>query len=265
MVSQSGPRDCDRCSRSSGSFHVLGSRVDAIQIPGVIAQMQDWIARRDVCRYIAVTGMHGVTEARHDPQLRGALASANLVVPDGMPLVWLGRRHGFHLPRRVYGPELMLRFWQETPSARYRHFLYGGAPGVADALARKFACQFPIHEIAGTFSPPYRNLSPDEDREICSIINESNPDIVWVGLGTPKQERWMLDHQHQLSAPVLVGVGAAFDFHAGRMRSAPAWMGDHGLEWLFRLAQEPRRLWHRYLVRGSEFAALAILDLLKHK
>ena len=97
------------------------------------------------------------------------------------------------------------------------------------------------------------------------MINDSNPDIVWVGLGTPKQERWMRDHQHLLSAPVLVGVGAAFDFHAGRVRSAPAWMGDHGLEWLFRLAQEPRRLWHRYLVRGSEFAALAILELLKHE
>jgi N-acetylglucosaminyldiphosphoundecaprenol N-acetyl-beta-D-mannosaminyltransferase len=265
MVSQSGRRDCDQCSRSSGNFHVLGTRVDAVQIPEVITQMQTWIARRASCCYIAVTGMHGVTEARHDPQLRAALALASLVVPDGMPLVWLGRRHGFRLPRRVYGPELMLRFWQEADSARYRHFLYGGAPGIADALARKFARQFPNHEIAGAFSPPYRNLSPDEDREICSIINGSNPDIVWVGLGTPKQERWMRDHQHQLSAPVLVGVGAAFDFHAGRMRSAPAWMGDHGLEWLFRLAQEPRRLWHRYLVRGSEFAALAIVELLKHK
>jgi N-acetylglucosaminyldiphosphoundecaprenol N-acetyl-beta-D-mannosaminyltransferase len=253
---------------SSSAVHqygVLGTRVDAVQIPDVIAEMQDWIARRDSCRYIAVTGMHGVTEARHDPQLRAALASASLVVPDGMPLVWLGRRHGFDLPRRVYGPELMLRFWQEANSAPYRHFFYGGAPGVADALARKFARQFSTHEVAGIFSPPYHNLSPDEDREICSIINESNADIVWVGLGTPKQERWMRDHQPRLSAPVLVGVGAAFDFHAGRMRSAPAWMGDHGLEWLFRLAQEPRRLWHRYLVRGSEFATLAILELLKHK
>lgn len=265
MVSQSGRRDCDQCSRSSGSFHVLGTRVDAVQIPEVITQMQTWIASRDSCRYIAVTGMHGVTEARHDPQLRAALASASLVVPDGMPLVWLGRRHGFDLPRRVYGPELMLRFWREATSARYCHFFYGGAPGVADALACKFAWQFPAHEIVRTFSPPYRDPTPNEDREICSIINEANPDIVWVGLGTPKQERWMRDHQHRLSAPVLVGVGAAFDFHAGRIRSAPAWMGDHGLEWLFRLAQEPRRLWHRYLVRGSEFAALAILELLRNK
>jgi N-acetylglucosaminyldiphosphoundecaprenol N-acetyl-beta-D-mannosaminyltransferase len=246
-------------------YFVLGTRVNAVQIPDVIAQMQDWIARRDACRYIAVTGMHGVTEAKHDSHLRAALASASLVVPDGMPLVWLGRRHGFVLPRRVYGPELMLRFWQETQSARYRHFFYGGAPGVADALAQKFTHQFPGHQIAGTFSPPYRPLTSKEDREICSVIDDSRPDIVWIGLGTPKQERWMRDHCDRLTAPVLVGVGAAFDFHAGRMRSAPVWMGDHGLEWLFRLAQEPRRLWRRYLIRGSEFAALAILELLKQK
>ena len=245
-------------------YSVLGTRVNAVQIPDVIAQMREWIARRDACRYIAVTGMHGVTEAKHDPQLRAALASASLVVPDGMPLVWLGRRHGFALPRRVYGPELMLRFWQQTCSP-YRHFLYGGAPGVADALAYKFQCLFPDHQIVGAFSPPYRHLTSDEDQEICSVINDSKPDIVWIGLGTPKQERWMRDHQDRLTAPVLVGVGAAFDFHAGRIRSAPPWMGEHGLEWLFRLIQEPRRLWRRYLLRGSEFTALAILELLRQK
>ena len=246
-------------------YRVLGTCVNALQIPDVIAHMQHWIACRDSCRYIAVTGMHGVTEAKHDPQLRAALASASLVVPDGMPLIWLGRRHGFVLPRRVYGPELMLRFFQETASTGCRHFFYGGAHGVAEALAEKFAGQFPDHEVAGTLSPPYRELTPDEDREVCSTINASNPDVVWVGLGTPKQERWMRDHQDRLTAPVLVGVGAAFDFHAGRVRSAPAWMGEHGLEWLFRLAQEPRRLWRRYLIRGSEFAVLTILELLRSK
>jgi N-acetylglucosaminyldiphosphoundecaprenol N-acetyl-beta-D-mannosaminyltransferase len=255
----------DATQNSPAQYHVLGTRVNAVQIPDVIAQMQHWIAQHDSCRYIAVTGMHGVTEAKHDPELRSALASAALVVPDGMPLVWLGRRHGFPLPRRVYGPELMLRFWQQTQSSHYRHFFYGGAPGVADALAHKFKHLFPGQKIAGTFSPPYRNLCPDEDQQICAIINDSQPDIVWVGLGTPKQERWMCDRQDRLTAPTLVGVGAAFDFHTGRKRSAPAWMGDHGLEWLFRLAQEPRRLWRRYLLRGSEFAALALLELLKKK
>jgi N-acetylglucosaminyldiphosphoundecaprenol N-acetyl-beta-D-mannosaminyltransferase len=246
-------------------YRVLGTHVDAVQIPEVIAHMQDWIARRDSCRYIAVTGMHGVTEAKHDSHLREALAFASLVVPDGMPLIWLGRRHGFVLPRRVYGPELMLRFFQETASTGCRHFFYGGAPGIAESLAEKFARQFPAHQVAGILSPPYRELTPDEDREVCSTINASNPDIVWVGLWTPKQERWMHDHQDRLAAPVLVGVGAAFDFHAGRVRSAPAWMGEHGLEWLFRLTQEPRRLWRRYLLRGSEFAVLTILELLRSK
>jgi N-acetylglucosaminyldiphosphoundecaprenol N-acetyl-beta-D-mannosaminyltransferase len=255
----------DITKKFPATYSVLGTRVNAVQIPDVIAQMQQWIAQRNSCRYIAVTGMHGVTEAKHDPHLRSALDSAALVVPDGMPLVWLGRRHGFRLPRRVYGPELMFRFWQVTSPARYRHFFYGGAPGVTELLASKFTRQFPGHQIVGTFSPPYRNLTPDEDREICSRINDSNPDIVWIGLGTPKQERWMHDHQDRLAAPVLLGVGAAFDFHAGTVRSAPVWMGNNGLEWLFRLAQEPRRLWRRYLLRGSEFAALALLELLKQK
>src|ERR1700738_149259 len=222
---------------SPSDYFVLGTRVDAVQIPGVIAQMQDWIARRDACRYIAVTGMHGVTEAKYDPQLRAALASASLVVPDGMPLVWLGRQDRRALPPR----------------------------GAATALAHKFARQFPDHQIAGPFTPPYRNLTPNEDQEICSVINDSKSDVVWVGLGTPKQEHWMRDRQDRLAAPVLIGVGAAFDFHTGRVRNAPAWMGDHGLEWLFRLAQEPRRLWRRYLLRGAEFTALAILELLKQK
>jgi N-acetylglucosaminyldiphosphoundecaprenol N-acetyl-beta-D-mannosaminyltransferase len=244
-------------------YSVLGTRVDAIQIPGVIAQMQSWIAQRDACRYIAVTGMHGVTEARHDPQLRTALDHASLVVPDGMPLIWLGRKHGFDLPRRVYGPELMLRFWQETTS--HRHFFYGGAPGVADALAGKFSRQFPAHQIVGTFSPPFRAPTREEEQQICSLINDSRADIVWVGLGTPKQERWMYVNQERLSVPVLIGVGAAFDFHAGTIPSAPAWMGDHGLEWLFRLIQEPRRLWHRYLVRGTEFTARALFELIQQK
>jgi N-acetylglucosaminyldiphosphoundecaprenol N-acetyl-beta-D-mannosaminyltransferase len=263
LHSLGGDKVTNTSKSPAAQYDVLGTRVDAVQISDVIAQMQAWIGSRDRCRYITVTGMHGVTEARHDPQLRAALESASLVVPDGMPLVWLGRRHGFALKRRVYGPELMFRFWQETLSGRYRHFLYGGAPGVADALASKFAHQFPDHEIAGTFSPPYRNLTPEEDEAICSAINDTQPDIVWVGLGTPKQERWMLDHRNKLSAPVLIGVGAAFDFHAGTVRSAPVWMGENGLEWLFRLAQEPRRLWHRYLVRGTEFAALSLLEFLR--
>lgn len=255
-----GMRRHDASSRHP-EFSVLGVRINAIQIPGAIAQMADWIARRDACRFIAVTGMHGVTEANHDPSFKRALHAAHLVVPDGMPLVWLGRRQGFSLARRVYGPELMFRFWAETSGRGYRHFFYGGAPGVAETLAGKLTAQFPGHAIVGALSPPYRPLTPEEDRATVSAIEASRPDILWVGLGTPKQERWMFEHYQQLHAPVLIGVGAAFDLLTGRVRRAPSWMSEHGLEWLFRLSQEPGRLWRRYLIYGSEFAILALLEL----
>jgi N-acetylglucosaminyldiphosphoundecaprenol N-acetyl-beta-D-mannosaminyltransferase len=252
----------DRATLSELSFRVLGVRVDAVQIPDAVRRMEDWIARRDGCRYVAVTGMHGVTEAQHDVEFKTILNSAGLVVPDGMPLVWIGRRHGFDLRRRVYGPELMATFCERTASKGYRHFFYGGAPGVAEDLASQFVSRFSRMVVAGTYSPPFRTLTPEEDREIIRAIEGAQADIVWIGLSTPKQERWMFEHRDRLNAPVLVGVGAAFDFHTGRVVQAPAWMGDHGLEWLFRLSVEPRRLWRRYLVFGAEFAALALLELL---
>jgi N-acetylglucosaminyldiphosphoundecaprenol N-acetyl-beta-D-mannosaminyltransferase len=245
----------------SPEYRVLGVRVNAVQIADVIHQMHEWIARRDACHSIAVTGMHGVTEANHDYHFKRALQAATLVVPDGMPLVWLARRHGFPLARRVYGPELMLTFFSETAGKNYRHFFYGGAPGVPEKLAKKLTAQFPDHMVAGTLSPPYRRLTSQEDDAVVSIIEKSRADVVWVGLGTPKQEHWMFEHQHRLGVPVLVSVGAAFDIHTGRLRRAPAWMSENGLEWLFRLCQEPRRLWRRYLLCGSEFAALVLLEL----
>jgi N-acetylglucosaminyldiphosphoundecaprenol N-acetyl-beta-D-mannosaminyltransferase len=246
----------------NASFKVLGVRVDAVQISDVIAQMEEWIARREGCRYVAVTGMHGVTEAQHDAQFKTILNSAGLVVPDGMPLVWIGRRHGFDMPRRVYGPELMAKFCKQTASKGYRHSFYGGAPGVAEDLASRFVSRFPGVVVVGTYSPPFRTLTQEEDREIIHAIEGAHADIVWVGLSTPKQERWMFEHRDRLNVPVLVGVGAAFDFHTGRIAQAPAGMGDHGIEWLFRLSVEPRRLWRRYLIYGAEFAVLVLLELL---
>jgi len=243
-------------------FSVLGVRVDAVQIPNVIAWMQQQVERAGDCGYIAVTGMHGVIEARHNAAFAEALERADLVVPDGMPLVWLGRRQGFSLRRRVYGPELILRFWQATNHRGYRHFFYGGAPGVATALAERFSREFPGHAVVGTYSPPYRALTPAEDAEIVTMIHTARPHFIWVGLGTPKQELWMREHRDRLGSAVMIGVGAAFDFHSGRARSAPTWMGEHGLEWLFRLLQEPRRLWRRYLVSGSEFLALIMWEML---
>ncbi len=243
-------------------YSVLGVDVDAVQIPDVIAQMENWIGTRQQTHYIAVTGMHTVMEAQHDPGFRAVLAEADLVVPDGMPLVWCARLRGHALRRRVYGPELMLTFCRETAAKGYRHFFYGGDSSVPERLAASLRQACPGICVAGTFSPPFRQLSPEEDAYIVEMIHRAAPDVLWVGLGAPKQEKWMYEHRDRLNVPVLVGVGAAFDFHAGTKRQAPRWMREHGLEWLFRLVQEPRRLWRRYLVYGSEFVVLNMMEIL---
>jgi N-acetylglucosaminyldiphosphoundecaprenol N-acetyl-beta-D-mannosaminyltransferase len=242
------------------SFRVLGVPVHAVQIPGVVAQIQSWIRSSVEGRYIAVTGMHGIAESRNDSDYRRALESADLVVPDGMPLVWLGRWHRHPLKRRVYGPELMETFCRETGSA-YRHFFYGGGPGIAQRLADSLHQRYGI-VVAGTYCPPFRSLTTDEQREVASYVNEVSPNVLWVGLSTPKQEKWMYENRNQLSVPVMLGVGAAFDFGCGRTRQAPAWMRENGLEWLFRLSTEPQRLWRRYLITIPKAAGLVFLELL---
>jgi N-acetylglucosaminyldiphosphoundecaprenol N-acetyl-beta-D-mannosaminyltransferase len=253
----------DSC-QSSGSTRVpvLGVRVDAVQIPDAIARLEGWIAARDRSRFVAVTGMHGVTEAHRDRTFRRVLAAADMVVPDGMPLVWLGRARGHALRRRVYGPELMLEFCRGTAARNLRHYFYGGGPGVADELAERMAARFPGVIVAGTCTPPFRPLTREEDDEVVAHINAAHADVLWVGLSTPKQERWMFDHRDRLNVPAMVGVGAAFDMHSGRLRQAPSWMGEHGLEWLYRLSQEPRRLWRRYILLGSLFVGNVSLELL---
>lgn len=243
-------------------FRVLGVRVHQAQIETAIEIMESWIRKRDRSHLVGVTGMHGVTEAQHDPEFKKLLNAADLVVPDGMPLVWLGRIHGYPLHRRVYGPELMMTFCETTVSKGYRHFFYGGKPGVPEKLVEVLLSKFPNLKTVGTYSPPFRGLTPAEDNEVVAMINATAPDIVWVGLSTPKQEKWMQAHSPQLNVPVLVGVGAAFDIHSGLKRQAPRWMREHGLEWLFRLAQEPRRLSRRYLIYGSEFLFWVMLELL---
>jgi N-acetylglucosaminyldiphosphoundecaprenol N-acetyl-beta-D-mannosaminyltransferase len=262
MSAQSCPQFSIAESQPTGAsaFKVLGVRVHAVQIPDVIGRMENWIAERCLCHFIAVTGMHGVTEAQHDPLFKQILNSADLVVPDGMPLVWLGRHDGHPLERRVYGPELMQTFCRATGS-KYRHFFYGGMPGVAALIANVLESQHGIN-VVGHYSPPFRPLSNQEDEEVVSLINAVRPDVLWIGLSTPKQERWMYEHRPRLLVPAMVGVGAAFDLNSGRSRQAPRWMREHGLEWFFRLLQEPRRLWKRYLIYGSEFACRVILELL---
>lgn len=255
------PPNSAKVQLSDSSFRVLGIRVGAIQIPDVVARMESWIAGHNGSRFIAVTGMHGITEAQHDPEFAQILNSADLVVPDGMPLVWLGRKQGHRLKRRVYGPELMQTFCSATRS-KYRHFFYGGAPAVAQSLATAMNSTYSV-TIAGTMSPPFRSLSDAEHKRVLSDINSTNADVLWIGLSTPKQERWMYRSRSGLNVPVMVGVGAAFDIHTGRTRQAPHWMREHGLEWSFRLCHEPRRLWRRYLIYGSEFAIRVAIDSLR--
>ena len=239
-------------------FRVLGVRVDAVQIPQVVDLMTVAIAER-APGFIAVTGMHGITEAQEDPHFKAVLNRADLVVPDGMPLVWLGRKKGFSLSRRVYGPELFETFCARTGD-RFRHFFYGGAPGVAQALAREMESRHGI-VVAGTFTPPFREMTDEEERQLEHNVRRARPDVIWVGLSTPRQERWMLEHL-SLGVPLAVGIGAAFDFLSGQKAQAPTWMQEHGLEWLYRLSREPRRLWRRYLVGGTKFAYWLLLERL---
>jgi N-acetylglucosaminyldiphosphoundecaprenol N-acetyl-beta-D-mannosaminyltransferase len=229
-------------------FRVLGVPVDAVQMPDVIQRMERWILQRDASRYIAVTSVHGVIESQQDGTFKQTLDSADMVIPDGMPLVWFGRRNGFDMPKRVCGADLFEEFCRATHTKGYTHFLYGGAAGVPEALAEVLERRFPGVRIAGTYSPPFRPLTVEEDRQALEMINRSAADVLWVGLGCPKQERWMYEHRHRLTVPVVVGVGAAFDFLSGGSPRVPRVMGDHGLEWIYRLWKEPRRLWRRHLI-----------------
>jgi N-acetylglucosaminyldiphosphoundecaprenol N-acetyl-beta-D-mannosaminyltransferase len=203
--------------------------------------------------YVCVTGVHGVMEAQADDEFKRILNGAFLCTPDGMPMVWAGKLAGHRDMRRVYGPDLMLDLcaWSETSGVR--HFFYGGADGVAELLAHKLKRKFPGLAIVGTFSPPFRPLNANEVNQLREQVRVAQPDIFWVGLSTPKQEKFMAEFLPKLDATLMIGVGAAFDFHSGRVRQAPRWMQHGGLEWLYRLGSEPRRLAKRYFRNNPRF------------
>jgi N-acetylglucosaminyldiphosphoundecaprenol N-acetyl-beta-D-mannosaminyltransferase len=203
--------------------------------------------------YVCVTGVHGIMEAQKDPSLVQLFSNAMLVLPDGMPTVWIGHLQGFGGMDRVFGPELMLTIAGRSELTKCSHFLYGGGPGVAERLRDVLLHRFPSIRILGTFTPPFRPLTSDEETELFSTVNRLRPDIIWVGMSTPKQERFMAEYLNLLNTTVVVGVGAAFDFLGGTIKDSPQWIKRSGLQWAHRLLQEPRRLWKRYLVNNPQF------------
>jgi N-acetylglucosaminyldiphosphoundecaprenol N-acetyl-beta-D-mannosaminyltransferase len=240
---------------------VLGVGVSAVNLRSAVDPVMGWIDRRER-HYVTLTGVHGVIEAQDDPSFKRTLNGAGLTLPDGMPLVWLSWLAGRSDVTRVYGPDFTLALSEAMARARKSAFYYGGAPGVADLLAGTLASRFPGLVTAGTYCPPFRALTAAEEKEVAARIGESSADVVWVGLSTPKQERWMRQMRDRLDVPVLIGVGAAFDFLSGRVRQAPRWMQRSGLEWLYRISQEPRRLWRRYLRNNPRFVYLVARERL---
>ena len=241
-------------------FDVLGVHVSALTIKDAVAEIGRWIESREH-HYVCVTGVHGVMESQRDADLKRIHNESGLTTPDGMPMVWAGRWAGMAGMERVYGPDLMLAVAQQAVARGWRFYLYGGRPGVAELLTRRLTERFPGLQIAGMYSPPFRPLTVTEDEALIGRINAAAPDIVWVGLSTPKQERWMAAHVARLGASALIGVGAAFDIHAGTLRQAPRWMRRSGLEWLFRMLMEPKRLARRYLSNNPRF----VMEVLRRR
>ena len=240
--------------------NVLGVGVSAITLDSAVVAVAEALEQR-IKGYVCVTGVHGVSEAQENAAFREILNQSFLTTPDGMPMVWMGRLQGFKDMGRVYGPDLMLRVCEWTRTRGFTHFLYGGAPGVADELKRRLEERFPGLQIAGIYTPPFRPLTSEEEKDLVQQVARLKPDILWVGLSTPKQEVFMAKYLEKLDAMLFFGVGAAFDFHAGRMRQAPRWMQRSGLEWLFRLCCEPRRLWKRYFKNNPLFILRATAQL----
>ena len=233
--------------------NVLGVGISVLNMQSALGEIAAAV-RGKRKGYICVRDAHGVMLAQKDAAFRRILNGAFLCTPDGMPMVWMGRLRGHREMSRVYGPDLMLEVCAWSEKNPCRHFFYGGVPGVAEMLAEKLKAKFPKLEVVGTYTPPFRPLNPEEEKQLQEMVRAAKPDILWVGLSTPKQEKFMAEFLPKLDVTLMVGVGAAFDFHSGRVKQAPRWMQRSGLEWFYRLCQEPRRLAKRYFKNNPLFA-----------
>ena len=245
------------------SICILGSKVDLVEIPDVISTMDYWIeSEHDSYHYVVNTGMHGLMEGHRDPKFKAILNSAQLFAPDGILVVLVARIKGAHIKKKNTGPDLMEQFLESTNSKGYRHFFYGDTDETLELLGERVKSRFPNQTVVGVHSPAFRTATTEEDDSIVEEINRLRPDVLWIGLGTPKQERWMFEHRHRLNVPVTVGVGASFKFATGGVKRSPTWIGNLGFEWLWRLSQEPRRLWRRVFIDAPQFIGLALLELI---
>jgi N-acetylglucosaminyldiphosphoundecaprenol N-acetyl-beta-D-mannosaminyltransferase len=232
---------------------ILGVPIAMTDYDGAMDVMDGMVARREP-GYVCAVAVHAVTVAQHDPEMRAALLRSSLTVPDGMPVMWAANALGAQLHDRVYGPELMLRYSKRCAERGHRVWLYGGRDqGSLAQLALNLRQIYPGIKIVGGYSPPFRPLTAAEEDDVVRQIEHDKPDVLWVGIGVPRQEKWMAHMRDRVSVPVMAAVGAAFDFHAGRISQAPTWMQEHGLEWTYRIAQEPRRLLPRYLYYNPTF------------
>jgi N-acetylglucosaminyldiphosphoundecaprenol N-acetyl-beta-D-mannosaminyltransferase len=239
---------------------ILGIRVNSDSYAAVLKQVFDWAASAE-SRYICAANVHMLMEAHDSPAYKIMVNNADIVTPDGMPLVWMMRMKGLANPQRVYGPVLMTHVLARAAQQNTPIGFYGGTPHVLNLLVQRLQTSYDGLNVVYAYSPPFRTLTDAERAEIVTGINQSDARILFIGLGCPKQEIWMSEHRGSVRS-VMLGVGAAFDFHAGVKKQAPVWMQNVGLEWLFRLITEPRRLWKRYLYHNPRFIALAVADLL---
>ena len=243
-------------------IRILGTPVHMVQISDVVGLMMQWVAGdRARPHWVVVADMHAIVESYKRPEFRSKIETADLTVPDGISLVKVARCKGVPLQKRVAGTDLMKAFFAASQARALKHFFFGDTDETLARLREKLAQSYPGMVIVGCYSPPFRSITPEEDAAMIRRINEARPDILWVGLGLPKQEQWIYDHRAQLDVPVVLGVGAAFKFLAGTVQRAPGWLGDLGLEWLWRLAHEPRRLWRRVIIEGPQFVGHVALEL----